>query len=434
MKIGFISMPLSGHLNPMTTLARKLASRGHDVVFIGIPDVEPTVRAADLQFVPFCEKEYPFGCDSWSGVTKRQGLDVVQYSSREVQPGLCRTALEYLPGILAETGIEALVFDTVYFYLELVPMHLGIPYVHIWNVLHFDLSGETPPTFFSWPHETTPEAVTRNLEGAKWIGENIAAPILAAAIPYAEKMELQIDWEDPASTMSKLAIITQTPREFDLPGVQWPDQFIYAGPFHDDAGREQVSFPWRKLTGEPLIYASLGTLVNGLDYLYKIILEAVGKLSGIQTVLSVGRNISPADLGPIPSNVIVVRKAPQIELLKLATLCLTHAGLNTALESLAQGVPMVALPIAFDQPGVATRIAYHGVGEFFEIQDLTADSLSELIQTVLKNPSYADRARYFQRVIAKTRGLDLAADVIETAFGLDQATDLTQQDNELLYA
>ena len=30
-----------GHLNPMTALARKLQSRGHEVVFIGVPDIEP---------------------------------------------------------------------------------------------------------------------------------------------------------------------------------------------------------------------------------------------------------------------------------------------------------------------------------------------------------------------------------------------------------
>ena len=53
MKIGFLSLPLTGHLNPMTALARKLQSRGHEVVFIGVPDIEPVVRAADLDFVPF---------------------------------------------------------------------------------------------------------------------------------------------------------------------------------------------------------------------------------------------------------------------------------------------------------------------------------------------------------------------------------------------
>jgi zeaxanthin glucosyltransferase len=55
-------------------------------------------------------------------------------------------------------------------------------------------------------------------------------------------------------------------------------------------------------------------------------------------------DISPDILGPIPANTIVVRSAPQIDLLKRAALCITHAGLNTTLESLAHGVPMVAIP------------------------------------------------------------------------------------------
>ena len=56
MKIGFVSLPVVGHLNPMTTLARSLQSRGHEIFFIGVPDVEPFGRAAGLKFVPFCEK------------------------------------------------------------------------------------------------------------------------------------------------------------------------------------------------------------------------------------------------------------------------------------------------------------------------------------------------------------------------------------------
>jgi UDP:flavonoid glycosyltransferase YjiC (YdhE family) len=48
MKLGFVSMPVTGHLNPMTALARKLQSCGNEVVFIGLPDAEPIVRAANL--------------------------------------------------------------------------------------------------------------------------------------------------------------------------------------------------------------------------------------------------------------------------------------------------------------------------------------------------------------------------------------------------
>ena len=111
-------------------------------------------------------------------------------------------------------------------------------------------------------------------------------------------------------------------------------------------------------------------------------------------------------IGPIPSNAIVVGFATQIELLKRAALCITHAGLNTTLESLAHGVPMVAIPIAYDQPGVAARIAHHGTGEFIEVGELTTDRLRGVIEKVLQDPSYHERAEYFQKVISKTRGLD----------------------------
>jgi zeaxanthin glucosyltransferase len=212
-------------------------------------------------------------------------------------------------------------------------------------------------------------------------------------------------------------VITQTPKEFDFPIPHLPPQFHYAGPFHDNHGRDPVPFPWEQLTAKPLVYASMGTLVNGLNNVYGTILEAVGEFPEMQVVLSVGKNVDPSDLGPIAANTIVVRSAPQIELLKRAALCITHAGLNTTLEALAEGVPIVAIPIGYDQPGVAARIAYHGLGEFVEIGNLTARHLSELIVKVTANPSYRDKARWFQKIIAATQGLDIAADIIERVFG-----------------
>ena len=77
---------------------------------------------------------------------------------------------------------------------------------------------------------------------------------------------------------------------------------------------------------------------------------------------------------------------------------------------------MVAIPIAYDQFGVALRIAYHGVGEFLEVEHLTVDRLDELIQTVLSTSSYRDKAQYFSNVIAERRGIDVAAEAIERGF------------------
>jgi MGT family glycosyltransferase len=417
MKIGFVSMPLSGHLNPMTALARRLQSRGNDVVFFGVPDVEPFARAAGLDFVPYGEAEFPVGSIDklYSSVATMRGFEVVRHSCMDLNPELTRVTFDYLAEKLARTGVEAVVIDTVHFFIELVPLGMSLPYVHVWNVLHLDFSGATPASLFSSPLDRSPEGLKRNAENLHKMGA-ILGPLAKVARSYAEKVGLKIDWNDPAATRSKLAVISQTPKEFDFPGIPWPAQFHYAGPFHDDKGRESVPFPWEQLTGKPLIYASLGTLVNGLDDVYIHILKAVEPMGDVQVVLAVGKNISPVNLGPIPPNAIVVRSAPQIELLKRAALCITHAGLNTALESLAQGVPMVAIPIGYDQPGTAARIAHHGTGEFIELDELTTGRLRGSIEKVLQDPRYRERADYFQKVISKTRGLDVAAKIIEQAF------------------
>jgi zeaxanthin glucosyltransferase len=420
MKIGFISMPLTGHLNPMTALARKLQARGHEIVFIGVPDAGSTVRAAGLHFVPWCEEEFPAGscASALAPVAKLHGTEATRWTIQGAGRAFFQAASRQLSRTIAETGVEALVLDTIHMYLEVVPMSLGMPYAHVWAILNIDFSGTTPPSVVPGPYEDTPAGRARNLDALKKSDNAFFGLVQPLAEEYAERAGLMFDWSGPVATVSRqaAAIVSQTPKEFDLPGIPWPPQFHYAGPFFDDAGREPIPFSWEKLDGRPLIYASLGTLVNGMTSIYQTILAAVGRMPEIQVVLAKGNNIELSDLGPIPPNVIVVDNAPQLELLKRSVLCITHAGLNTALESLAHGVPMMAIPISYDQPGVATRIAHHGVGEFLEVDNLTTDGLYELIQKVLRTPAYREKAQYFRDVIAKRPGLDIAAEAIELAF------------------
>ncbi len=413
-------MPLTGHLNPMIALARKLQSRGHEIFFIGIPDVGPYVRAAGLNFVSFADEELPAGSSAsvLAPAAKLHGMETTRWTIEGAGRAMFQLASQYLPRVLTEIGVEAMVLDTIHMYIEVIPMSLGIPYAHVWAILNIDFSGATLPSVVSGRYENTPEARSRNIEDLKKSDNAFFGIVQPLAAEYAVRAGLKFDWSDPPATVSRhaAAVVSQTPKEFDLPGIPWPSQFHYAGPFFDEAGREPIPFPWEKLDGRPLVYASLGTLVNGMPSIYQTILAAVGRMPEIQVVLSKGNNIELNELGVIPPNVIVVDKAPQLELLKRSVFCITHAGLNTALESLAQGVPMVAIPIAYDQFGVAIRIAYHGVGEFLEVDTLTGDDLYELIQKVLHTPSYREKAQYFKNLIAKRQGLDVAAKAIESAF------------------
>jgi MGT family glycosyltransferase len=319
--------------------------------------------------------------------------------------------------------VDALVLDESESGLGAVPMHLGMPYVHISNALPIDFSGNTPPCTFDWPHETTSEALARNREGVHRLLQ-MYEPITSVGRVYAERVGLDIDWSDPRATISKLAWITQMPEQFDFKDAHWPAQFHYTGPFHDGHGRIESDFPWDRLTGEPLIYASMGTLQNGLESVFSRIAEAVGTRPGIQLVLSIGPALDATKINSLPSNSIVVSNAPQMDLLKRATLCITHAGLNTALESLAQGVPMVAIPVSIDQPGVAARIADTKTGAYLPLQEMTAVRLSSLISDVIDNPECRKNANTMKESIARADGLGKAADLLERAFNLSPRREL----------
>jgi zeaxanthin glucosyltransferase len=161
----------------------------------------------------------------------------------------------------------------------------------------------------------------------------------------------------------------------------------------------------------------MGTLQNGNADVFRTMAAAVAKKDA-QPVISIGNLLRPAQIDPVPKNAIVVNHAPQLELLKRASLCITHAGFNTVLEALTQGVPQVAIPVTHDQPGVAARIAAHQTGVVTSLEKLTVSHLSTLVDEVLNNSIYRDNAGKLQQAIAKTNGLSRAADLLEEAFGL----------------
>jgi zeaxanthin glucosyltransferase len=90
---------------------------------------------------------------------------------------------------------------------------------------------------------------------------------------------------------SFLHVSVFAPRAFDFESSHWPSQFHHTCPFHDGKGREKVDFPWERLTGEPLIYASMGTVMNGQVEAFRTIVAALAKHKDLQLVLSVGDRV-----------------------------------------------------------------------------------------------------------------------------------------------
>jgi zeaxanthin glucosyltransferase len=417
MRIGFNCPAFPGHLNPMISLARELQNRGHDIVFFTTFVSESAVRAASLEHFPIQEKYLrPDNMPELMARLSTLKGEEALYFSFQLVADASRDLIEDGPRLIDESKVEALVLDSLGQNLDMVAMHLDVPYVHVACALHMDFTGNTPFGTYDWPYEDSAEARLRNLEGLQKLAPFLA-PCVAVAREYVERVGLNIDLNNPCASYSRLAQITQIPQELDFPG-EWPAHFHHTGPLVDSNGRAPVDFPWERLTGEPLIYASMGTLYNGSEEIYETIVAAAS-LPGYQLVLSVGHNIDPTQFNAVLENTIIVSHAPQVQLLEKATLCITHAGLNTTLESLSYGIPMVAIPMTNDQPGVAARIAHRKVGKFIPIADLSAPQLRALIQEVLTDPVYRENAKRLQAAILSTQGLQLAADIAERAFGID---------------
>jgi zeaxanthin glucosyltransferase len=149
-----------------------------------VPDTEPFVRAAELPYIRFCENDFPVGslAKSMAALGKLQGQAALDMAIESVANTM-ESAFRNLPRTLRDTNVDALVLDESQRGLGAVPLHLGTPYVHVSNALPFDFSGNTPVCTHGWQHETPPEALARNLAGARSLLQTYE-PIISVAHAY----------------------------------------------------------------------------------------------------------------------------------------------------------------------------------------------------------------------------------------------------------
>ncbi|MEG4498818.1 glycosyltransferase [Microcoleus sp. F10-C6] len=402
-----------GHLNPMTTLGSELLRRGHRVTVFNFLDAKTTTLASGLEFQPLAEDEFPAGsmAEGLGQLGKLSGLTAFRYTIKaftEISTAIITEA----PTAIQKAGVEALLVDQVSFEGGTIAEFLNLPFVTVCSALMVNRDPNIPPFCTSWQYNPTLPNRLRNQLSYQLL--NLAVkPIREVIAEYRHQWKLPL-YSHPNDGYSKLAQITQQPAEFEFPRQNLPPHFHFTGPYHNPATRKPVPFPFEKLTGQPLIYASMGTVQNRLLDVFQTIASACEGLDA-QLVISLGGGASPESLPPLPGNPIVVGYAPQLELLQKAALTITHAGMNTTLESLSNGIPMVAIPVANDQPGVAARIAWTGVGEVFSLKELSVSKVRSAIVKVLTQESYKQRAIEMQEAIARSGGVKRAADIIEQA-------------------
>ena len=409
---GIIAPPVTGHINPMSALGRELVARGHRVTFLQLTDLEDKIVSEGLEFMAFGCPEFPQGSlTTWlRKLGELKGLSAVRFTVKAVtrtSAALCRDA----PGLIRSQGIEALIVDQMEPAGGAVAEHLGLPFVTVCNALAINQEALIPPPFTGWRFRDSAWARARNRFGYS-VGDFVLRPIVETVREFRRRWRLP-DVSYPDGSFSRRAQICQMPRAFDFPRRELPGTFHYVGPLRR-AGAVEPPFPWERLDGRKVVYASLGTLQNSREPVFRTIAEACQRLD-VQLVISHGGGLSDKQAAALPGSPLVVPYAPQSVLLKRAALTITHAGLNTVLDSVAAGVPLLAIPITYEQPAIARRIERAGVGATLPLSRLTPHRLRRAVHSVLDASDATENARRIARENAGAGGVGLAATIVETA-------------------
>ncbi len=402
--------PMHGHMNPMFSVARELARRGHRVSVAALADAAPRARAAGLDFHPVGEREFPPGsiAERTRELGRLRGLAGLRYTIGIIRRENAQQ-LDELPALFRKLSVDATLIDQVCPAGGTASDLAGLPWITVCNALMIEEEPSVPPVVLPWRYGRSAWARMRNRFG-HWMLGRALRPIRTDINAFRRRGGLA-PMHAGRNFSSPFATVSQAPRSFDFPRERLLPTFHYAGPFVDPSAREAIPFPFDRLDGRPLVYASLGTLQNQIASVFQCIAAACADLP-VQLVISLGRDDADSSAA-MPGDPIVVPYAPQLELLRRAALTVTHAGLNTVLESLSAGVPMVAIPMTNDQPGVAARLEFHGAGRVVAPKRLTVARLRDAIAAVLAERSYRDNAQALAQDIAATPGVRLAADLAE---------------------
>lgn len=407
-RIGCIALPETGHLNPLIALGAELARRGHEVILVNPPDAERLARAAGLGFRAVAAAAFPPGtfvaCNrelsALSGV--RASLGSSRWSTRYADG-----VLEDAPAVLSALGADLLVIDQIDLATHAVAAHLGVPFVTVCCCLLMNEDAHQPV----WNVEPAPDPPALTPGNRRWRAfvRHLLDPYVERAQRFRERAGLG-RVASLGDFWSPLAQISQQPEGLEFPR-ELPPHFHFAGPFANPAAREPVPFPWERLDGRPLVYAAFGSQVNGDLQRAVAIAEACRRLDA-QLVLSFGGAAPPDALSSLPGTPVVVAYAPQLELLGRARAMVTHAGLNSVLECLMRGVPMVAIPITNDEPAIAARLARAGVGVVVPPEACDVARLEAALAAVVFGDDVREATACLQRDIGPG-GLGRAGDIID---------------------
>ncbi|MFE2144922.1 glycosyltransferase, partial [Streptomyces sp. NPDC059456] len=364
MRVLFTVPPLAGHVNPTVAVGAELAARGHEVAWTGPAGALARLLPAHARILPAGEGAgggYTALHERWRDL---RGVGALRFLWTEALVPLALSMVAGVTDAVHAFAPDLLVADQQALAGPVVAHRLGIPWA-----TSASTSAELTRPFADFP------------KVGEWVSGQVSGFLAACGLPEPQ-------WDPRFS--ERLVLVFSTP---ELVGSQteFPAHYAFVGPAF--GARPAVpGFPWRRLDPERRrVLVSLGTLNQQAGgRFYGTVLEAAERLShDVQLVLA-----APASLaGPVPENVLLRERVPQLELLAHLDAVVSHGGHNTVCEALAYGLPLVVAPIRDDQPIVARQVVGAGAGVRVRFGRTRTEELCGALRAVLDDPGPRRGAR-----------------------------------------
>ena len=389
----FLNIPAYGHINPTLPIAQELVRRGEQVVYYLTDEFRGAVEATGAVFHSY---QSLMGAKPFQAAKPMMGRDTIG-------PGaifliLADESRQVLPQVLESIAAEQpdyILYNPLCLWGRIASQALQKQSIlllssHASNE-HFN--------YFMVRGETYQEFSPELLEQVQADYTNLCATYNVPPIHFSQFF-----------THAEALNIVFLPRIFQPAGETFDKRFVFVGPSFLPP-QNTATFPFDLLESQPVLYISLGTIFNDRPDFFQLCFQAFAGQPW-QVVLSHGKHIDATTLGPVPANFFLFPHVPQLEVLQRARLFVTHGGMNSVMESISYGVPMVVIPQMIEQEITSHSIEELGLGKALSQKNLTAQRLREAVIHVQQDLTIAPRMQNIQQAVHAAGGYQRAADAI----------------------
>ena len=422
MHVALISPPLPSHLSTHMVLGEALVALGHRVTLLHQADVGERTRPAGIDFQAIGADSHPRGslAPILARTASRQPwavFGVIGDMARNTEL-FCREG----PAVLRDLGVDCLIADQMEPAGGLLGEHLGLPYASLACAVPMNREPHLPlPTLpFAYPNTERDRQI---VQGATQVFDLMTRAQGKVIQRHAQAFGLG-DRRTLDDCFSPYLQLSQCLPGFDFPRRAPPPNFHEVGPLRSPQVQQQRLAldidPYR-----PFVFASFGTLQGGRLPLFRRIAQACRQLNVQVLIAHCGRLDANAERRLLDDGATWVTDfAPQEAAIARADAVITHGGFNTVLDALAAGKPMLALPMVFDQPGIARRLERVGAGLCLAPRLASRARITQALGAVLADPDYRRAAERFVPIAAAAGGVAAAARLVDglTQRGPDRAS------------